>query len=238
MQKYRTKILPPINNFIYLYHTETLLMLPGYPTSITDNSSATFASETPLGRTAPIFSYSNSGPRSLQIQLDMHREYMNQINYANSWGYPEDGDDYVDLLIKQIQAAVLPNYAASEKLIDPPLVAMRIGDDIYIKGVINGGVGVSYGLPILDYYGKDKYAQVGIGFQITEVNPYDAETVLQIGSYREVADIPLNTSLGRGTMSAQATKFKQLPKYPTFRGQTYMGSTATKWKGSANRWYV
>ncbi len=199
--KYRTKILPAINNYIYLYHTNTLLMLPAYPEEITDNSSVQFNQDTPLGRSAPIYSYSNSGPRSLQVTLNMQREYMNQINYEYAWGYLDKGDDYVDLLIKQIQAACLPNYAASDKLIDPPLVALRIGDDIYIKGIIQGTVGVSYGLPILDYHGEDKYSSVGISFAVSEVTPYDAETVMSIGSYREVSDIPMITDLQRRTYS-------------------------------------
>ena len=217
MAKYRTKILPSIQNFIYLYHTDTLLMLPAYPENITDTTSAQFNQDTPLGRTAPIYSYSNSGPRSLQVSLNMHREYMNQINYENSWGYPDDGDDYVDLLIKQIQAAVLPVYAASEKLIDPPIVAMRLGDDIFIKGVITGGVGVSYGLPIIDYHGKDKFAQVGISFSISEINPYDAEMAMQVGSYRSVSDSQLNTSLERASIISKGQKRRT----ETQKNQTY-----------------
>lgn len=199
VSKYKTRILPEIDNYIYLYHTNTLLMLPGYPTTLTDNSSIQYSTDFPLGRSAPTYSYSYSGPRSIQITLDMHREYMNQINYSNPH-YLEVGDDYVDLLVKEIQAACIPNYGASEKLVDPPIVALKIGDEIYIKGVISGTIGVTYGLPILNYHGKDKYAQVSIGFTVSETTPYDAETILQIGSFRAVSDIPMNTSLGRGAV--------------------------------------
>lgn len=51
---------------------------------------------------------------------------------------------------------------------------------------------VSYSGPILY---NDKYAVVTIGFQITEVDPYDAETVTQVGSFRYSGDIPLKTTL-------------------------------------------
>lgn len=77
-------------------------------------------------------------------------------------------------------------------MVDPPLVACRVGNDIFIKGIINGPVSIAYSGPILY---NDKYALVNIGFTITEVDPYDAETVMNIGSYRFSNDIPLNTDL-------------------------------------------
>ena len=71
-----TTIYSPIDNYIYLYHTDTFLILPTYPENITDNSTATFATNNPLSRSAPIYSYSYSGPRSLQFDFQMHREMM------------------------------------------------------------------------------------------------------------------------------------------------------------------
>ena len=108
-------------------------------------------------------------------------------------GYtPGQSVDTVDKLIREIQAAVLPNYAASEKMVDPPLVACRVGADMYIKGVVNGSVSVGYSGPILY---NDKYAVVTLNFPITEVDPYDAQIVQRIGSYRYSGDIVLNTNM-------------------------------------------
>ena len=66
-------------------------------------------------------------------------------------------------------------------MIDPPMVALRFGNEIYIKGIVNGGIGITYSGPI----GYDnKYKLVQIQFTITEVDPYDAETVQIGGSFR------------------------------------------------------
>ena len=196
-----TPIYPPITNYIYLYHTNTFIFLPGYPDNMTDSSSATFNSNQPLGRSAPIFSYSHSGPRSVNFQFELHREMLDQFN-----GYtPGQSVDTVDKLIREIQAAVLPNYAASEKMVDPPLVACRVGADMYIKGVVNGSVSVGYSGPILY---NDKYAVVTLNFPITEVDPYDAQVVQRIGSYRYSGDIVLNTNMDQNVYSAAGSNIR------------------------------
>lgn len=191
-----------IQNYIYLYHTQEYLILPGYPESITDSMGVTYNSSTPLSRTAPIYSYSNSGPRSLQIKLNLHRDMMKQLNYNNSSIKLKDetelNDDYVDVLARRIQAIALPRYDSSSMMVDPPIVALRLGNEIYCKGVINGTVTVTYALPILQ---NGKYAQVEIGFSIYEIEPYDAETVQLQGSFRT----GLNTTLERNLFSYSST---------------------------------
>ena len=170
-----------IENYVYLYHTDTFIVIPSFPDSISDSLQASFSQTTPMARSAPIYSYNGSGPRSLQVNLKLHRDMMTQINKGTS-NIPVDiGDDYVDTLIKQIQAVALPSYGASQKMVDPPLVAVRFGEDIFIKGVVNGAVSVTYELPLLD---NGKYALVEVSFTVNEVNPYDAEQVMAAGSYR------------------------------------------------------
>ena len=132
-----------IENYIYLYHVDQFIVLPTFPDSIQDRISINFNKSTPMSRSAPIYSYSDSGPRSLQVQLDLHRDMMTQINYGVSNVSVAIGDDYIDTLIKQIQAAALPSYAAASKMVDPPIVAVRFGDDIFIKGVVVDGVSVA-----------------------------------------------------------------------------------------------
>lgn len=179
-----------IENYLYLYHigqssdsqqTGQFVVLPTYPESITDTLEAQFASSTPLSRSAPIYSYSSSGPRSLTIRLKFHREMMTQINYGVSNLSVELGDDYVDTIIKQLQAVALPSYKAASKMVNPPQVAVRFGNEIFIKGIVNGSVSVTYELPILS---DNKYAQVTVEFTVTETDPYDAETVAAMGSFR------------------------------------------------------
>lgn len=176
-----------IENYIYLYHTKTFIIIPQYPESISDTLNSTFSPTTPLSRSAPIYAYSNSGPRNLQVTLSLHRDMMNVVNTNRSNVNLEIGDDYVDTLIKQIQAVALPSYEAAEKMVSPPIVAVRFGNDIFCKGVVNGGVTLTYKTPILE---GNKYAIVDISFTVSEIDPYDANTVMQAGSFRG-----LNTTL-------------------------------------------
>lgn len=180
------KVHPMIDNYVYLYHTDTLIALPTYPEQIADAMSTTFNQATPLSRSAPIYSYSNSGPRSFAVTLQLHRDLMNGINVSSSNLNIEDlaKEDYVDILVKQIQAIALPRYAAAEKMVNPPMIAVRFGNDIFCKGVVTGGVTVTYSGPILR---TDKYAQVNVDFSISEVDPYDADSVMNLGSYRGIS---------------------------------------------------
>lgn len=170
-----------IENYIYIYHIDQFVVIPVWPESISDSMNSTFASSTPLSRSAPIFSYSNSGPRSLTINLKLQRDMMYNVNYKRSNLKIELGDDYIDTLIKQLQACALPNYKDASKMVDPPLVAVRFGNEIFIKGVVNNGVTVTYSGPILT---NNKYSIVDISFQVFETSPYDADSVAQLGSFR------------------------------------------------------
>ena len=190
-----------IENYIYLYHTGVFILIPTYPESVSDSMSANFSPTTPLARTAPIQSYTGSGPRTVRVKLDLHRDLMTQINTkasnaliniykslgmidqnATSSSLPENfADDYVDILIKNIQAIAYPTYSDAARQVDPPQIALRFGNDIFIKGVVNGSVSVEYSGPILS---NDKYAMVGISFDVTEIDPQSAQTVSLLGSFR------------------------------------------------------
>ena len=170
-----------IENYIYMYHVQQFIVIPTYPESLTDTLSVEFASSTPMSRSAPIYSYSKSGPRQITIKLDLHRDLMTQVNKDVSNIPVSPGDDYVDTLIKQIQSISLPVYGATEKMVDPPIIACRFGNDIFIRGVVEGNVGVDYDLPIIS---GNKYAHVGVSFTIVEVDPYSAPQVMTSGSFR------------------------------------------------------
>lgn len=209
-----------INNYIYLYHVDKFIILPEYADSINDSMSANFANTPPLSRSAPIFSYTSSGPRTVSFKFTFHREMMKQINYGNSSLIT---DDYVDELIKQIQAAVLPAYSMAAKMVSPPIVAVRMGDDIFIKGIINGSLGLTYGLPILK---NGKYAMVDISFTVTEIDPYDADTAMKAGSYR--ASATGNSTVGNLSVTLDRGINSALTSY----GMSSLGETATDTKSS------
>lgn len=196
-----------IANYIYFYHLDKFLILPLYPDNVTDNTRATFGSTTALSRTAPVFTYSNSGPRDVNVTFDLHRDMMNDVNKDLSQDLTTSGVridfntvpgfekvdktikpvDYVDLLVNYLQAISLPNYNIynnKSKSVDPPMIALRLGKQIFIKGVVGSGVQVTYKKPIMP---DGKYALVTIGFTISEVEPYDAKTVVEVGSFRTAA---------------------------------------------------
>jgi hypothetical protein len=177
------RILPDC--YIYISHLDEeyqYWMLPGYPEEVADNMNSTFGETSALGRSAPVYTYSSSGPRSIQISLEFHRDMFEDINQHS--GVPrkfDNCDDLADNFIKAIQAIAVPKYNLSNKAIEPPLVAIRLGSEVFIKGIVTGGVHVTYKKPILS---NEKYAIVGISFTISEVDPYDATTVFKNGSFR------------------------------------------------------
>lgn len=177
------KVFNMIDNYVYLYHTDTLIAIPTYPDSITDSMSVTFNQASLLSRSAPIFSYSSSGPRTVSISLHLHRDMLNSVNVTSSnLKVPDlESEDYVDIIVKQLQAAALPRYAASEKMVNPPIVAVRFGNDVFCKGVVSGPVSTTYSGPILR---TDKYAEVRVDFTLNEIDPYDADSVMTSGHYR------------------------------------------------------
>ena len=147
--------------------------------------SSTFASQNALGRSAPVYTFSNAGPRTVQINIKIHRDIMDDINIGGSNSLLALGEDYLDNLINALRAVALPKYNLSNKAVEPPLVALRLGREVFIKGVVTGGIGLTYHKPILT---NDKYAQVELSITISEVDPYDATTVYQNGGFRGVVN--------------------------------------------------
>lgn len=180
------KTFQVIDNYVYLYHTNTLIALPLYPESIQDSISTNYSETSVMSRTAPIYSFTNAGPRTLQLELPLHRDMVNDINMRDSrlsrnLAPNIEDEDYVDIMIRQLQSAALPRYVAAEKMVNPPLVAVRFGNDLFCKGVVQGGVSTNHHGPILR---TGKYACVNVTFNVHEVDPFDADTVMLQGGLR------------------------------------------------------
>lgn len=180
------------NNYIYIYHLKSATtgegiyaVLPQWPDQISDSIGSSFGQTNALSRSAPVFSYQNSGPREMQISIQLHRDMMDEANRFISNLPIEDKEDYVDALIKALQAIALPNYHSDTKEVEPPMVAIRFGDEIFIKGVVNGGVTVEYVKPLLT---NNKYALVNISFKVSEVDPMDAKSIAKVGSFRNISN--------------------------------------------------
>ena len=177
-----------VTNYIYLYHTDKFIIIPEYPDNITDNMGSTFNQTTALSRSAPVFTYSNSGPRTVTFNLELHRDMVNDLNITAGntnlkSNVVSQTDDYVDTLIKELQSIALPRYNVNNRAVIPPRVAVRFGNELFISGVVNTTVQCTYSKPILS---NGKYAKVTISFAVSEYDPYDATSVSQLGSFRGI----------------------------------------------------
>lgn len=174
-----SRILPDC--YLYISHLDEEFkywQLPGYPDEVSDTMASTFQANTALGRSAPVYTFSNSGPRSINLTLNFHRDMLEELP---SNVVPRDGEDKAESFIHALQAIAVPKYNLSNKAIEPPLVAVRLGREVFIKGVVTSSINVTFGKPILV---NEKYATMKVNFTISEVDPYDSTTVFQNGSFR------------------------------------------------------
>ena len=184
--KYPTDLYPFPDNYIYISHLDDGLKfwrIPCWPDAISDSMTSNFSSTNALGRSAPVYTFSNAGPRTVQITINLHRDIMDDINVGVSNSPLKLGEDYIDNLVNALRAIAVPKYNLSNKAVEPPLVALRLGREIFIKGVVTGGIGLDFKKPILS---NDKYAQVNLSLTISEVDPYDATSVYKNGGFRGV----------------------------------------------------
>ena len=236
-----------IDTYIYFYHLDKFCVLPDYPESVTDSMTTTFSTTNALARTAPVFSYQNSGPRTVNVNFQFHRDMLNDINrnVSNLKDNVVDfsGDDYVDTLIKYLQAASLPKYneySSGAKTVIPPMVALRFGNSIFIKGVINSTVTVTYKKPILI---DNKYACIDVGFTVYEVEPYDADYVSQHGSfrgltrtfkngiYKDTSDSPTINTTRNTSSTAGTSKVETITKTNKVKEQKKVTTDTSTTKG-------
>ena len=183
------------DNYIYIYHTDTLVVIPTYPESIQDSMGTNFQATEILSRPAPIQTYVSSGPRTVQIQLNLHRDMMFQITRAFQYNGFDDkvrlndtndtaSDlDYIDRLVCELQAIAVPKYEDTTKMINVGY-EKRVdgyGTEYYVKISGHGGY-ADYGKDIvcaavsgivtaavqqlLCYYGEDDIKQ--FDFKLSE----------------------------------------------------------------------
>lgn len=194
------RIYSDVDNYIYLYHLNQFLVIPVYPESVNDNLQAQWSSTTPLARSAPIQSFSSAGPRSVTFGFKLHRDLMNQINYQQSNMIIPKNDDYLDTFINCIQALSVPEYIDPVKMVNPPLAAIRIADQIFCKGIITNA-SIDYELPLIETKFGKKYAVVSLNFSIVEIEAYTASYIAKHGSFRG-----LSSSLERKIAALNGTQ--------------------------------
>ena len=106
------RILPDC--YLYISHLDEEFkywQLPGYPEEVTDQMSSSFAENTALGRSAPVYTFSNAGPRTIQINLNFHRDMFEEMPSNVT---PRDGEDKAESFIHALQAIAVPKYNLSK----------------------------------------------------------------------------------------------------------------------------
>lgn len=173
-----------ISSFIYLYHTGELFNIPVTPDNLANTYQTKFSLEEIMNRTAPKASYSGSGPRTLQVNLNIHSQL-----------YALDNPDKPSLtkdLVKALVASSYPEFDETTQKITPPRVLMKFGEACTIRGVITSGVTCSFSGPWL----KDgTMAMANISFAITELDQVSASFIQEFGS-----NLPIPIDLERRTI--------------------------------------
>lgn len=173
-----------VKNFIYFHHIDKACILPCYPQTISESISVTWNATNLLQSSAPIQTWSNSGPRVIPFNFDLHREMLTDTNVTSQTFLGrslimEEPENLMEDLISTIKAAALPKYTYVTRIVNPPIVSVSIGNQIYIKGVVNSSVTTDYKGAIR----QGKYNEVSLSFSVTEITPYDADSIQKLGNY-------------------------------------------------------
>ena len=200
---------PKLQAYIYIYHLGLQFNLPTLPESLTDTMNLSFEQTPVLARSAPQITFGGAGPRTFQVQIQLHRHLFTLENpqtqalLNNPRGYvqlpnPVTGNmqsykavDAVDILVNALLSLSLPKYTDSTKSIVPPSLLIRYGDELAIRGVPANVQKMTKG----PWLKSNKQADVQVSFQVTEVEPYSAQYVAQYGSLRG-----LSTTLQRSSV--------------------------------------
>lgn len=162
--------------------------LPLSPDGVQDSNSANFSSQSILSRSAPVYSYISTGPRTISVTMKLHREMMDNMDMSS---YNVNQNSHLTLsavarkrgslevLMECLQLAVVPTYTNSTTVI-PPKVTLKL-HNLKITGVVKS-VQSTWNLPIVN----DKYAMITHSITIEEIDPYDSASILRLGGNRGI----------------------------------------------------
>lgn len=188
-----------ISAYLYIYHMGLEFNLPTLPETITDTMPINFHKEDVLARSAPQITFSSAGPRSVNINIKLHRHIFTLENpqldkitgqqvvpmmdplTAKTLNYP--ATDAADLLVNALLTLSLPRYQDSAKAIVPPSVLVRYGKEMCIRGVPDTVTKTTSG----PWLKSGKQAIVDISFNLTETEPFSAQYVAENGSLRSIS---------------------------------------------------
>lgn len=160
--------------------------LPMTPPQVSDSNSANYAQQTILSRSAPVYSYISTGPRTISVSIKVHREMMDNMDYSS---YNLGSADYksldtirkergsLEVLTDCLQLIVTPTYTNSTMVI-PPKITLKL-ENLKITGIVRS-LQSTWELPVVN----DEYSVVTHNLSIEEIDPYDSSSILRLGGYR------------------------------------------------------
>ena len=196
-------------SYVYIYHMGLKFNLPVLPDSINDSLPISFNQEPILARSAPQITFSNAGPRTLGITLKLHRhlfclenadvEHYRDVNNILMARVPAgDGQivsapatDVLDIFINAMLTLSLPKYTDTTKVLVPPSILIRFGEESCIRGVPSNISKTASGV----WLKNGKLSEISLTFTITEVEPFSAQYVAKNGTLRSIS-----TDLQRGSV--------------------------------------
>lgn len=163
-------------SYLYIYHLKKEWYLPVLPQGITNSLPISF-SPTPIPlSSAPLQTFSSAGPRTVSITLKMHRKMFELEDKKN-------GAKKMEELINDISALALPKYTSASKLVVPPTVLYRAGNEVCIRGIVSGNVSITTS----GAWQRDgKLSEIDIQFTIVEVEAFSAEYAQNHGVLRSI----------------------------------------------------
>lgn len=163
-------------NFLYLHHLDLLVWIPTYAEEMDMTQRTSYTQSKPLGAPNDIYSFGGSGPRTIQRQIFIDRDLMSVLGGKGLVG---EGDP-IETLIRAMEATCVAKYEDARRMINPPLVTYKEANELTITGVVVGTVNIkAYGGWI-----DGRKRCYSMNLNISEIEQYDASTIMEIGQYR------------------------------------------------------
>lgn len=163
-------------NFLYLHHLDLLVWIPTYGSEINVTQNASYSHTKPLGAPNDIYSFAGSGPRTMNRTIEIDRD---TIQILNANGLTGDGDP-IETLLRALESCCVANYSDARRMINPPIVTYKEAQEITITGVIVGSITTS----ARGGWINGRKRNYSIQLVITEIEQYDAQSIMQTGHYR------------------------------------------------------
>lgn len=170
--------------------------LPVIPEQVSQSVSANWEATSIPGRASSYYSYVGTSNRTVNFTIQLHNDLLEMYKWSEG-GVVSSANDPAGLnmnkIIKFLESCCYPEYTAGK--IIPPVVLLKIGDEVKMRGIINN-VSRTSQLPFREVTsGQNKYKRFlysSLSVTFTEVpasNP-SASSIYNSGSY-----LPDNTLL-------------------------------------------